>query len=194
MNGVTIELTSVTSPLGKLWLPPPWNHRLGLPPGPLSRGRTRENATFITWATIPAATDESTDVQNVLPRRVSPPSQREPPTMTAMRPYSMTSWLRRAQMPLSSYGTRWSIPARQVGAADSSETAVTSNAAARFRSRAGRAALVVSARIGVHERIRPRRQENRARELKGDLSGTFCARLAAGGAASVADSTRRRVI
>src|SRR5579864_8760855 len=83
-NGVTIELTAVTSPLGKLWLPCPWNHRLGSPGGgPLSRGRTRENATFITCATRPAATEESIDLQNVWPRRDSPPSQSAPPTSAA---------------------------------------------------------------------------------------------------------------
>src|SRR5215471_14383492 len=124
MNGVTMELTAVTSPLGKLSLPCPWNHRFGSPGGgPLSRGLTRENVTFISCATSPAATDESIDLQNVLPRRDSPPSQSAPPTSAAMRPYSTNSWLLRFQMPLSSYGTRRSMPARQSDTAPSSSNA-----------------------------------------------------------------------
>src|SRR5215831_4937516 len=58
-------------------------------------------------------------------------------------------------MPLSSYVTRRSIPARQMGAADSSDKASASNAAAPARSRRGPAAVNVSARMAFVRRDDP---------------------------------------
>src|SRR5215831_16323600 len=78
------------------------------------------------------------------------------------------------------------MPALQRGAASSSDSATASNEAARFRSRRGRAALIVSARIAfVRTAAGSSRHENRAAALKGELSASFCDRLAAGGVAAL---------
>ncbi len=59
-NGVTALLISITSPLGKLLLPCPWNQRFGLS---VSAGRVREKASFIVLEVNTPRTTESTDCQ-----------------------------------------------------------------------------------------------------------------------------------
>src|SRR5665213_4350631 len=76
MNGVTIEVTAVTSPLGKLELPLPWNHRLGLS---VWLGRERVKINLLACAKTALTAEESMACQQVLPGSDCPPSQTPQP-------------------------------------------------------------------------------------------------------------------
>src|SRR3984893_2333454 len=73
-RGVTTALVMVTSPLGKLWLPPPLNQRLG---SEVWSGRSRENTRFNTTEDTPPMTVASMDCRSVRPTRSSPPSHQQ---------------------------------------------------------------------------------------------------------------------
>src|SRR5271166_4459586 len=99
MNGVTIEVYAVTSPLGKLKLPLPWNHRLG---SGVWLGRDRVKMYLPACARTALTAEESTACQQVLPRTVSPPSQNpqaSSPAIIVSMTASSTLWF---QMPAKS--------------------------------------------------------------------------------------------
>ena len=94
-----MALVTLASPLGKLSLPLPLNHWLGLA---VSCGRTRAKAFFSAKADKPATAVASIACQAVLPSRSSPPCHSAMPASVAIMAYIRPSWLLRAQMPLSS--------------------------------------------------------------------------------------------